>query len=73
MPQVLFKEAPQQPIEQNRTALEKCTHLYDDTQGTIKNTSAFDTWSSSGVRREIENNTIIKEEEVKKKIGTELK
>ena len=38
----------------HRTALEKCTHLCDDTQGTIKNTSAFDTESSSGVRREIE-------------------
>ena len=37
-----------------KTALEKCTRLYDDTQGTIKNTSAFDTESSSGVRREIE-------------------
>ena len=29
-------------IEQNRTAPEKCTHLYDDTQGTIKHTSVFD-------------------------------
>ena len=27
---------------QNRTALEKCTHQYEDTQGTIKNTSTFD-------------------------------
>ena len=26
-----------------------CTHLYDDTQRTIKNTSTFDIWSSSGV------------------------
>ena len=32
-------------VEENklkdRTALEKCTHLYDDTGRTIKNTSAF--------------------------------
>ena len=33
----------------NRTALEKGTHLYDDTQRTIQSTSAFDIWSSPGV------------------------
>ena len=38
----------------NRTAPEKCTHLYDDTRRATKNTTAFDTWSSSGVRRERE-------------------
>ena len=38
-----------------RTALEKCAHLYDDTQGMIKNVSAFDTESSSDIRREREN------------------
>ena len=27
----------------NKTALKKCTHLYNDTQRTTKNTSAFDT------------------------------
>ena len=39
--------------------------LYDDTQGTIKNTSAFNTKSSSGIRREIENNKRSKEAEDK--------
>ena len=75
MPQVPFKEASQQPIEQTRTALEKCTDLYDDTQGAIKNTSAFDTEPSSGIRREIENNTIIKEEGSKEedRHGVEVK
>ena len=44
---------------QNRTALEKWPHLYSDTQEAIKNTSAFDTWSSSGVE---ERPKMIKEE-----------
>ena len=39
---------------QNRTGLEKCTHLYSNAQGTIKH-KRFQQ-SSLGVRREIENN-----------------
>ena len=39
----------------NRTAPEKRIDLHDDTKK-MKNMSNFDLWSSSGVRRGIENN-----------------
>ena len=55
----------------NRTALEKCTHLYDDTQRTIKNTSAFDTWSGVEEKQKIikeEGSNLLSKEEIDKKL-----